>query len=323
MKKDPTAWLSAARRELEDLLTTGGVALTDADAWRALALTARLAFGLDGASARSASDRALVEVRLGACAEPNPGELCDALDDALVGDDPPEASLLDCLLDIDDLAGVLCLRGAEGAATELIDDACATLSVQPERLAPLADFARMRLATLGPSTPVGVLWARVEGALIEAAVATQPIATAPSVEAIAVRERIARASSAVVELATRRRLLLPAPVALAAASNAREARALGVTADGIEGWIDEEAGTARIELTLPDGSKAVRGLTLVASTRGTDLVRVSIPTRREGRCIFASLGPVVGTENLQRATSARLGRDVSAVEWWIEVEDGD
>lgn len=210
MKKDPTAWLSAARRELEDLLTTGGVALTDADAWRALALTARLAFGLDGASARSASDRALVEVRLGACAEPNPGELCDALDDALVGDDPPEASLLDCLLDIDDLAGVLCLRGAEGAATELIDDACATLSVQPERLAPLADFARMRLATLGPSTPVGVLWARVEGALIEAAVATQPIATAPSVEAIAVRERIARASSAVVELATRRRLLLPA-----------------------------------------------------------------------------------------------------------------
>lgn len=257
------------------------------------------------------------------CAPPDPADLCDALGEDLIGDEPPEAGVLDGLLDIDDLAGVLWLRGDEGTAATLLEDACVTLSVCPERVAPLASFARMRLATLHPAAPLRALWGRVEGALVEAAVATQAVAASPPVAAVMVRERIARASGDVIEMAPRRRLRLPAPVALAAASHVGESRSLGTTGDGTAGWVYEEGGTVRIELALPAEAPAALGIVLVATAGATELGRVSLPTRREGRGVFASLGPAVGPENILRVTGARLGRDAGAVEWWIEVDDAD
>lgn len=322
MMKEPTAWLAAARRELDDLCAAGGDALADADAWRALTLTARLRQATDGAPPAAGPDSALVEAWLGACAPPDPTDLCDALGEALAGDDPPEVCVLDAVLDIDDLAGVLWLRGDEGASAVLLEDACVTLSVYPERHASLGGFARMRLATLTLAAPVRVLWSRVDAALIEAAVATQPLAASPSAAALAVRERIVGAHDGVVRLPLRR-LRLPAPTALAAATQASVSQALGATADGIDGWVYEDGGTMKVELALLDGARGVRALALVASDGRAELAREALPSRREGRSVFASLGPSVGADNVLNAIGARLGRATAAVEWWIEVEDGE
>jgi hypothetical protein len=322
MTMDPTGWLSAARHELDDLLASGGATLTDADAWRALALTARLALAPDDVGLRAEPDRALVEAWLGACAAPDQVELCDALGDALAGDDPPEGSVLDVLLDIDDHGGVSALRDDGDSVRLLLDDARATLSLFPERVVPLAGFARMRLATLDPRADLRGLWTHVEAALVNAAVATQSIRTPVAPAAVAAREHLARASRKVVTLAARR-LPLPAPVALAAASSKVEMRRLGTTADEIDGWVYEQDGDQRIELVVADRSRPVRGLVLVGHDGETEHVRVSLPTKREGRGVFASLGPAFGPGNEMRAGAARLGLDASRLDWWIEVEDGD
>jgi hypothetical protein len=158
---------------------------------------------------------------------------------------------------------------------------------------------------------------------VEAAVATQAIAASPPPRAVVVRESIARASGDVIEMAQRRRLRLPAPVALAAASHVGDSRFLGTTEDGTAAWVYEEGGTVKLELASPPATPAAQRIVLVATAGATELVRVSLPTRREGRGAFASLGPAVGPENVLRVTSARLGRDAGAVEWWIEVENAD
>lgn len=325
MVKEPPAWIASACRELDQLLASGETSLMDADAWRALALTARLSLATSGALGPRKLDRARVDAWLRACAPPDPIELCDALGEALAGADPPEGAALDLLLDIEDRAGVYALCGAETAAKELVADAAATLSVYPERAAPLGGFARSRLSGVAPSAPTRALWEAVERATAEAAASTQPLAGPPPAAMIALRERLAGAPGDVIELAPRRarRLRLPAPVALAAATAGADERSLGATEEGVEGWLYEEGGALQVELALPDGAREVRALSLLASEAGAEVARARLEVRREGRGVFASLGPAFGAAGALRSLASQQGRDPATLEWWIEVEHGE
>lgn len=153
-------FLEKARQEHRNLRQSCGKDdWSGVDAYRLLVLEARL---------RQAGETILspeeVEGLLSECALPDPSDLLDRLEADLVSDDDPRGLLLAALLSIDGRTGTGALAGQE--MEHFVKIAVAMVSLFPERVLCLGEYATMRLETLTGEAAISPLWREVEGAPI-------------------------------------------------------------------------------------------------------------------------------------------------------------
>jgi hypothetical protein len=295
------SFLDKAARELRDLVEAERHSpLLDADAYRALVLLARLR---DAPPERAGDLPALVIASLLArCVLPDPAELLVHLDVALEGDEEPGGPLLDALLDVDDLAGVLGLAGQTPRSAALVVEARQRVAARLGRVAPLASWAVMRGDALSRGAAVAHLWEDV------AANNASPGS-----------DRRVRGALAA--------LILPDLPRVAAHTAAQGEIAIrdAVGEIGATAYVDPETAERRLDVLLPSKDMPPpRAVYLVAVRRATDERLGSEPLlfEREGRDIYVSLGPDVGSGSARHRLCARLGVDMDEVVFRIEFEDG-
>ncbi len=158
---DPVAWLQKAYDELVEL--GGSTAPDPSDAWRAVALIARLVGSPNGPVPPADVLQRLPEF-LATAERPDVQGLLDRVDEGLDVDEDAGGPLLDGLLDVDDAVGLLQLNGNETVALELARRVAGLVALCPERVLALGSFAEMRLATLRDDAVVGAVWRAVEAA---------------------------------------------------------------------------------------------------------------------------------------------------------------
>ena len=158
---NPAVWLQKAYDELVDLGPSAE--LDQADAWRAVALMARLKGSRNGPVPPPELVQrlpALLEV----AGEPDVQMLLDRVADELETEEDAWGPLLDALLDVDDAVGLLHLAGHDTSALEVARRVAGLVSLTPGRVLPLGSFAEMRLATLRDDLALIRVWRAIEDA---------------------------------------------------------------------------------------------------------------------------------------------------------------
>jgi hypothetical protein len=312
---DPDAWLQKA---LDELVELGPVAEGDpADAWRAVALIARLLGSPSGSPPPMALVQRLPGLLIVAGAA-DPQELLDRIASELDSETDPAGPLFDALLDTDDALAVLALSGQKEMAFELARRAAALVSLYPERVITLGAFAEMRLQTLREGAAVGLLWSAVERAPAHAVVEALP---APAWSALRVEGipqiRAPQASSAV------RAFRIPKDLQLAAAaSETAEARELETTEEGLPAWVYAHQGRMRLEISGVGAGPLTVVLTVEHVKDGAEVACVAIDVEISGSTAYADLGPWAGPENALHRLVASTGLASSDVRCSLEVSSG-
>jgi hypothetical protein len=312
---DADAWLQKA---LDELVELEPVAEGDpADAWRAVALIARLL----GSPSGPPPPMALVQrlpVLLVVAGAADPQELLDRIADELDSETDPAGPLFDALLDTDDALAVLALSEQKEMSFELARRAAALVSLYPERVITLGSFAEMRLQTLREGAAVGLLWSAVERAPAHVLVEALP---APASSALRV-ERLPKIRAPHANPAVRS-FRIPKDLQLAsAASETAEVRELETTEKGLPAWI--YAHERRMHLEIPGVGAGPLTVVLVAECvkDGAEVARVAIDVEISGSTAYADLGPWAGPENVLHRLVASTGLASNDVRFLLEVSSG-
>jgi hypothetical protein len=277
---DALDWLEKMEEELAELMAVGE--LRPDDAFRALVLVARLQASPEGKRPPEATVGRLGDL-LAAAPDVRLQELLDSLADALEGDEDPAGRLHDALLDVDDAAGVLQLAGRTPEATDLVRRAAALVSLHPQRLLALVDFAGLRLDTIHEQAVETMLWSAVMRAPAELLASALPH---PVMERRPPAELLIQAG---LLYARRTAFRVPRRYTLAAAQSRSEATKLEGLAGDAQAWLEEDNGELRLEIKgLSTTARAVE-LHAVDLTDGAVLGvrRVELSGRRTR---WASLG---------------------------------
>lgn len=157
------AWLLKAQRELDELRSSE---LEGVDAWRALALDARLRLCAQSPTYRPLEPHRALSL-LQQVVIPNSEDLVETLGAALESGEDPLGSLLDAVLDLDDTVGILTCQGRAASSESMAVAAAALISLFPERCMELVPFAQSRLETLDIDALPRRLWEAVEQAPVE------------------------------------------------------------------------------------------------------------------------------------------------------------
>lgn len=312
-------WLRKAQAELDSLLAQERACpLVPADAYRALVLLARLRHALEAADAVLSSE--MLHALVTRCSLPHDEELLTALDEALRAGGEPSGELLDAMLDIEDQAGVLGLLGREPQSLQLVRQAAAHISISPERVLPLFDFAAGRATALRPDTPVAELWRAVQEAPAEIAANLLPSSETLPPKARRRLERVRRSSGAEVI-----RILLPGLPRVAARSHEVESVPL-VDASG-QPWgasfVDPETGQRIVEhrLHAADAPTPRAWLHALDRASGHSLGREALDVERDGRDLYISLGGDVGPGSVRHRLARRLGVRLEDIDLELRFED--
>jgi hypothetical protein len=313
------SWLRKARTELDGLLAQEcACPLAPADAYRALVLLARLRHALETAApVLSAEELHALATR---CALPHDEELLTALDEALCAGGEAAGELLDAVLDVEDQAGVLGLLGREPQSFQLVGQAAALISLSPERVLPLFEFATERAAALRPDTPVAELWRAVHEASAEIAASLLPSPEALPPEARRSLERIRRVSAAEI-------IRIPLLELPRVAARSRELESVPlVDASGRPSgasFVDPETGRRMVEHRLHAGDIPTPRIWLHALDRasGRSLGREELDVERDGRDIYISLGADVGPGSMRHQLARRLGVRLEEIDLELRSDD--
>ncbi|HTN86995.1 MAG TPA: hypothetical protein VL242_25025 [Sorangium sp.] len=224
------------------------------------------------------------------------------------------------MLDIEDQAGVRGLLGREPQALHLVRQAAAHISLSPERVLPLFDFATGRTAALRPDTPVAELWRAVQEAPAEIAAGLLPSPEALPPEARRGLERVRRGSATEVI-----RIPLPELPRVAARSHEVESVAL-VDASGRPcgaSFVEPETGRRMVEHRLHTGDVPTPRAWLHALDRasGHSLGRETLDVERDGRDLYISLGEDVGPGSVRHRLARRLGVRLEDIDLELRFED--
>lgn len=313
---DPAAWLQKA---LEELIELELIAESDpADAWRAVALLARLL----GSPSGPPPPRALVQrlpVILIVAGSAGPQDLLDRIASELDSELDPAGPLFDALLDTDDALGILALSGQKETALALARRAAGLVSLYPERVISLGPFAEMRLQTLREGAAAGFLWSAVERAPVHALVDALP---APASSALRVEKfpeiRAPRVRPAVRSFRIPREL----HPAAAAASDTAEVRELETAEPGLPAWVYADKGRMRLEIQGVGTGPLTVVLIAECVEDGAEVARIAIDIEISGSTAYADLGPWTGPENALHRFVAGTDLASSDVRLLLEVSSG-
>ena len=302
---DPLAWLEKASKELAALLP---MADRDAcDAWRAAVLAARLIgnpLGVGFADDLRDRVRLLVDV----AGPPDAEELLGRVADELDADDDPFGPLHDALLDADDAVGVLGVLGDEEGAIELAGRVAGMISLFPDRVLDLDEFAEMRLGSLAATKPEARIWRAVEhaAAILFASALPSPDASG------GVSPRTGRALVLELRIPTER-------LRAVAQSPSGEVTELRDGTGAVRGWLSEEDGHMVLEIKgLASGRAALVAWVLAD---GVEFGRSELRLRVSGRNAYADLGPAAGAGNILHELVARAGLSPEAIGVRLVVAD--
>lgn len=163
-----TVWYTNANKELRRLMEQHEKQpLTGGDAWRALVLNGRLAQSLKAEGAAQDDELAGVLSKTvclalsSQCSYPEPHLLLEELELELRSEEDPLGPLLDSLLNLDDLCTVYFLFSRKAETEQLIELVSALLSLFPERLHSLSEWAHSRLQTLPDGLELAAMWEEV------------------------------------------------------------------------------------------------------------------------------------------------------------------
>lgn len=319
-------WLDAARAELDEL--NAEVTLSEADAWRALALTSRLA----AAGSKPLSVERLAELL--ATVEPAPaGDLLNELAEALAEPAHERDELLLLLLDVDDRVGIETLRTDSDLGASLAGRAAALLSLYPTQALELNDFAAMRLQCFAGAHPTQTLWRAVADAaahqLAEALPTTAQTEPNPALVARLVASHSTRVWAPVVLEGGRsirwvgqldRRLLRAA-----AATTQTGASPVHDAAGRVVGWVypSPESGRPTLELRLDASpSPDVRVALVITDAAGTPKASLDIEVEVDGAEVYADLsGAKPGSTGLLAELLAESGLAPEEVHLRVGVHD--
>lgn len=195
-------WHQAALTELGELHPDTEMV---AEAWRALVLVGRLLSAPVPHLPEAAWVKSLPRLRLLA-GPSDPADLLERLATALEGDDDPAGPLHDALLDIDDELVVTAMAGGAASGEALALRAQGLVSLWPERVMALTEFAEMRCHTSRPDALEHALWSQVLSAPAEMLAQSLPsvsknrpvslVATASPANALTVPASLLRAAAA-------------------------------------------------------------------------------------------------------------------------------
>lgn len=295
-------WLAAARSELDELNAED--TLEGVDAWRALALTGRLAAaGQDHLAANRLSE-------LRSAVDPSPPqELIDALHDALARPPGEPDELLLILVDIDDRSGIEVLVDNVGVARTLTSHAAGLLSLYPTALLELCGFAEMRLECFAQPHPTQAVWGAVVDAAAQCLAQGLPASTATTDPALIARllGGAERPSWAPVLLPGGREVrpigrFDPALLRLAASTADRDSYPVHDADGQVIGWVYTSPKTGRptLEVRLHQAPAQDVILTLIVTTADGE-VRATrdIETEIDGTEVYADLaGATPGSAGL-------------------------
>jgi len=314
-----SSFLSRSRDELQALLAQKDAPDFDAtDAYRLLVLLGRMAQNADEDGgpdhAEIATDgiseerrRALAADLRTRCELPGEDQLLANLGRELADDASPVAGALhDAILDVDDLATISALLGADEPSDRLCRMATRLIHASSRRTASLARWARMRMLTCRSQSALSALW----GAIVSEASQWQPVGL----------RRIALA-------------LRYEPVQALAA----EDQSTGLLIEELEAefparlYLDQATRELMIDLELPSNAPvgACRPVFLVIHRTATGeeqiLFRAALRHEQDGRDLYLSLGPQHGPESLLRRALDTISAavDVSTVRLTIRFEDAD
>lgn len=304
----PERWLAQAHEELEALLAAPIESVPGDDAWRMLALAARLHFAsprVTSPGIPSTWTEPMAQALAARIHWPEHPALLQELHEVLEETDEPWGEFLDCVLDIGDACAIATLLGDAAEARLLAQRAGEIVSSVPQCSAGLAAFAEMRIAGLRENAPERALWESVAHSAARAG--AMPISI------------LDRTSD---EQPAQLRLKLPASLtALAAHSDLGESFDL-VGPRGEEATCYVEGGRREIDLRYPAERPSPTAVQLLAVERGTGLERgrLALPFERQGEHMYIDLGGEIGKGNRIQELLARIGSGEPESDLYLSVE---
>lgn len=301
-------WLAQAREELDALLATPNESVPGDDAWRMLALAARLHLAsprLESPGLPSTWTEAMAQALAAQIHWPEYAALLQDLRKVSEEEDEPWGEFLDRVLDVGDACAIATLLGGAAEARLLAQRAGEIVLQVPQCSAGLGAFAGMRIAGLREDAPERALWESVARAAARVGAAPTRV-SAPTPD----------------ELIEPLRLELPAALtALAAHSDiGKSFKLVGPRGDKATCYV--EAGKREIDLRHPAERPSIMAVYLLAVERSTgrERDRVALSFEREGEHVYIDLGAENGKDSRIHELLARLGPREPDIYLCLDVE---